>query len=169
MILSAGERRDKIESGIKALLEDKPLRVKPDPDLLHTLVYITEFPTPILGSFDASYLSLPQEVLVTVMRHHQKYLSVEDADGKLVPHFIAFMNTNADPDGLVRQGNERVLRARFNDARFFWDQDQKKKLEERVGDLKAVTFHAKLGSYYDKTQRVKQWQSNWRRYSVTEQ
>ena len=101
-----------------------------------------------------SYLDLPQEVLVTVMRHHQKYLSVEDADGKLAPHFIAVMNTNADPDGLVRQGNERVLRARFNDARFFWDQDQKKKLEDRVEDLKNVTFQAKLGSYYDKTQRV---------------
>ncbi len=67
------------------------------------------------------------------MRHHQKYLSVEDADGKLAPHFIAVMNTNGDPEGLVRSGNERVLRARFNDARFFWDQDQKKKLEDRRG------------------------------------
>jgi glycyl-tRNA synthetase beta chain len=154
VILSAAERRDKIESGIKELLAGKPLRIKPDPDLLHTLVYITEFPTPILGSFDPSYLNLPHEVLVTVMRHHQKYLSVEDADGKLAPHFIAVMNTNADPDGLVRQGNERVLRARFNDARFFWDVDQKKRLEDRVEDLKTVTFQAKLGSYFDKTLRV---------------
>jgi glycyl-tRNA synthetase beta chain len=147
VILSADERRERIEAGIS-------VRVKPDPDLLHTLTYITEFPTPILGSFDRSYLDLPQEVLVTVMRHHQKYLSVEDADGKLAPHFIAVMNTEADPDGLVRQGNEKVLRARFNDARFFWDQDQKKKLEARLEDLKTVTFQAKLGSYYDKTQRV---------------
>ena len=121
---------------------------------MHTLTYITEFPTPILGSFDRSYLDLPQEVLVTVMRHHQKYLSVEDADGKLAPHFIAVMNTDADPDGLVRQGNEKVLRARFNDARFFWDQDQKKPLAARLEDLKNVTFQAKLGSYYEKTQRV---------------
>jgi glycyl-tRNA synthetase beta chain len=148
VILSAAERREKIEAGIGAL------RVKPDPDLLHTLVYITEFPTPILGSFERSYLGLPQEVLVTVMRHHQKYLSVEDADGKLAPHFIAVMNTNADPEGLVRHGNERVLRARFNDARFFWDQDQKKALAARLEDLKTVTFQAKLGSYYDKTMRV---------------
>jgi glycyl-tRNA synthetase beta chain len=148
VILSAAERREKIESGIKTL------RAKPDPDLLHTLIYITEFPTPILGSFDRSYLELPQEVLVTVMRHHQKYLSVEDADGKLAPHFIAVMNTDADPDGLVRHGNERVLRARFNDARFFWDQDQKKVLAARLEDLKTVTFQAKLGSYYDKTMRV---------------
>jgi glycyl-tRNA synthetase beta chain len=147
VILSATERRDKIEAAIS-------VRVKPDPDLLHTLVYITEFPTPILGSFDPSFLDLPQEVLVTVMRHHQKYSSVEDADGKLAPHFVAVMNTNADPDGLVRQGNERVLRARFNDARFFWDQDQKKVLADRLEDLKTVTFQAKLGSYYDKTMRV---------------
>jgi glycyl-tRNA synthetase beta chain len=148
VILSAAERRDKIEAGISEF------RVKPDPDLLHTLVYITEFPTPILGNFDPSYLDLPQEVLVTVMRHHQKYLSVEDAGGKLAPHFIAVMNIASDPDGLVRQGNEKVLRARFNDARFFWDQDQKKPLADRVEDLKTVTFQAKLGSYYDKTQRV---------------
>ena len=148
VILSADERRERIEAGIKAW------HARPDADLLHTLVYITEFPTPILGSFDRSYLDLPHEVLVTVMRHHQKYLSVEDADGKLAPHFIAVMNTGGDPDGLVRQGNERVLRARFNDARFFWDQDQKKKLEDRVEDLKTVTFQAKLGSYYEKTQRV---------------
>jgi len=148
VILSAAERRDKIEFGIKAW------RVKRDPDLLQTLIYITEFPTPILGSFDPSYLDLPQEVLVTVMRHHQKYLSVEDADGKLAPNFIAVMNIDADPDGLVRQGNERVLRARFNDARFFWDQDQKRSLRERVQDLKAVTFHAKLGSYFEKMGRI---------------
>ncbi len=148
VILSAVERRERIESAISAW------RAKPDPDLLHTLVYITEFPTPILGSFDRSYLTLPAEVLVTVMRHHQKYLSVEDAEGNLAPHFIAVMNTNGDPDGLVRSGNERVLRARFNDARFFWDVDQKKKLEDRVDDLKTVTFQAKLGSYYDKTRRV---------------
>jgi glycyl-tRNA synthetase beta chain len=147
VILSAAERREKIEAGIS-------VRIKPDPDLLHTLTYITEFPTPILGSFDRGYLDLPREVLVTVMRHHQKYLSVEDADGNLTPHFIAVMNTDADPEGLVRHGNERVLRARFNDARFFWDQDQKKPLVARLEDLKTVTFQAKLGSYYDKTQRV---------------
>ena len=154
VILSADERRNKIETETAALAASKGLRVKPDPDLLHTLVYITEFPTPILGSFDRQYLELPQEVLVTVMRHHQKYLSLQDADGNLAPHFIAVMNTNADPEGLVRHGNERVLRARFNDARFFWQQDQKKKLEARLPDLKNVTFQAKVGSYFDKTTRV---------------
>jgi glycyl-tRNA synthetase beta chain len=154
VILSADQRRAKIETEIAGLLAGKGLKVKPDPDLLHTLVYITEFPTAILGGFDSQYLELPQEVLVTVMRHHQKYFSVEDANGKLAPHFIAVMNTNADPDGLVRHGNERVLRARFNDARFFWQVDQKKPLTARVEDLKNVTFQAKVGSYFQKTERV---------------
>jgi len=154
VVLSAEERLEKIETETAALAEGKGLRVKPDPDLLHTLVYITEFPTPILGSFDRQYLELPQEVLVTVMRHHQKYLSLQDTNGNLASHFIAVMNTNADPEGLVRHGNERVLRARFNDARFFWDTDQKRSLEARLPDLKNVTFQAKVGSYFDKTTRV---------------
>src|SRR5580704_6496853 len=154
VILSADKRRTKIEQEIAALLKGKNLRVQPDPALLETLVYITEFPTPILGGFDSQYLELPREVLVTVLRHHQKNFSVEDANGKLAPHFIAVMNTDSDPDGLVRNGNERVIRARFNDARFFWQVDQKKRLADRLPDLKNVTFQAKLGSYFEKTERV---------------
>jgi glycyl-tRNA synthetase beta chain len=155
VIVSADERREKIEREIAALLESTGLRVKPDPDLLHTLVYITEYPTPILGMFEQQYLRLPREVLSTVMRHHQKYFSVENlATGELARNFIAVMNTDADPDGLVRQGNERVLRARFNDARFFWEVDQKKNLEDRLPDLAHVTFQAKVGSYLEKTHRV---------------
>ena len=88
------------------------------------------------------------------MRHHQKYFSVEDAEGKLAPQFVAVMNIDADPEGFVRRGNERVLRARFNDARFFWETDQKKKLADRVPDLAHVTFQAKLGSYLEKTERM---------------
>ena len=154
VILSAEQRRAKIETEIAGLLNGRSLKIKPDPDLLHTLVYITEFPTAILGGFDSQYLELPREVLTTVMRHHQKYFSVEDAEGNLAPYFIAVMNTNADPEGLVRHGNERVLRARFNDARFFWDTDLKRKLKDRLADLKNVTFQAKVGSYFQKTERV---------------
>ncbi len=154
VLLAAEERREKIETQTNALLDRTGLRVKPDPDLLNTLIYITEMPTPVLGRFDEQYLELPQEVLVTVMRHHQKYFSVEDAQGKLAPRFIAVMNTDADPGGLVRHGNERVLRARFNDARFFWEVDQQKPLADRVPDLANVTFQAKLGSYLQKTQRI---------------
>jgi glycyl-tRNA synthetase beta chain len=148
VILSAEERRNRIREGLAGV------RVKPDPALLETLVYLTEFPTPIVGSFDAQFLELPEEVLVTVMRHHQKYFSVEDAERKLAPQFATVMNIDADPEGIVRRGNERVLRARFNDARFFWETDQKKKLADRLPDLAHVTFQAKLGSYRDKTRRM---------------
>jgi glycyl-tRNA synthetase beta chain len=148
VILSAEKRRTKIQR------EWKDIRVKPDAALLETLVYLTEFPTPIAGSFDAEFLALPEEVLVTVMRHHQKYFSVAAEGGKLAPQFVAVMNIPSDPEGFVRRGNERVLRARFNDARFFWETDQKKKLSDRVEDLAHVTFQAKLGSYLEKTKRM---------------
>jgi glycyl-tRNA synthetase beta chain len=148
VILSAEERRNRIREGLAGV------RVKPDPALLETLVYLTEYPTPIVGSFDPRFLELPEEVLVTVMRHHQKYFSVEDAERKLAPQFATVMNIDADPEGFVRRGNERVLRARFNDARFFWETDQKKKLADRLPDLAHVTFQAKLGSYRDKTKRI---------------
>ncbi|HTQ57695.1 MAG TPA: glycine--tRNA ligase subunit beta [Bryobacteraceae bacterium] len=150
VMLSAIERRAKITAGIAALGG----HLKPDPALLETLVNLTEFPTPIVGDFDPEFLKLPEEVLITVMRHHQRYFSVVDESGRLAPRFVAVMNTNADPDGLVRRGNERVLRARFNDARFFWQTDQRKKLADRVEDLSHVTFQAKLGSYLEKTERI---------------
>jgi glycyl-tRNA synthetase beta chain len=89
------------------------------------------------------------------MRHHQKYFSVEDGHGKLAPRFVAVMNIASDPEGFVRRGNERVLRARFNDARFFWETDQKKTLADRIPDLAHVTFQAKLGNYLEKTERMK--------------
>jgi glycyl-tRNA synthetase beta chain len=147
VILSAAARRARIEA---ALSED----VITDESLLNTLVYLTEFPTPIRGAFDASYLELPREILSTVMRHHQRYFSVADGEGNLKPEFVAVMNTDSDPEGLVQRGNERVLRARFNDARFFWDVDLRHPLGDRLEGLKNVTFQAKLGSYYDKTERV---------------
>jgi len=147
VIVHAEQRKRRIEA---ALGPD----VRKDADLLHTLVYLTEFPTPIRGSFDPSYLELPEEILTTVMRHHQRYFSVIKEDGSLAPEFVAVTNTDGDPEGLIRQGNERVLRARFNDARFFWQVDQQKKLAARVPDLAKVTFQAKLGSYKDKTERV---------------
>jgi glycyl-tRNA synthetase beta chain len=147
VILAAHERRHKIEKECAAL------GAKLDGDLVETLTYITEFPTAIKGDFDPAYLELPAEVLTTVMRHHQKYFSVEDAIG-LAPTFVAVMNTSGDPEGLVKHGNERVLKARFNDARFFWNVDQAKKLADRVEDLAHVTFQAKLGSYKEKAERV---------------
>ena len=129
-------------------------RWREDKPLVATVVNLTEFPSVILGSFDPEFLDLPEEVLVTVMRDHQKYFAIDDANGKLLPHFLAVLNTAADSDGLIRHGNERVLRARFNDARFFWQTDQKQTLRQRVDLLRNVTFQKDLGSYYDKTMRV---------------
>ena len=150
VIISAEQRRQKISR------EMAGIRVKTDPALLETLVYITEFPTAITGSFDSQFLDLPEEVLITVMRHHQKYFSVEDAAGRLAPQFVAVMNIDSDREGFVRRGNERVLRARFNDARFFWETDQKRRLEDRKDDLARVVFQAKVGNYYDKTLRIEE-------------
>jgi glycyl-tRNA synthetase beta chain len=149
VVVRASDRESKIRAGLGA-------GVRPDPELLKTLVYLTEFPTTIRGSFDPQYLELPEEILATVMRHHQRYFTVEKPDGSLAPEFVAVTNTNGDQDGLIRKGNERVLRARFNDARFFWRVDQQKKLSARVDDLAKVTFQAKLGSYKEKAERVQQ-------------
>lgn len=128
--------------------------VRRDDALLHTVVNLTEWPSVVLGEFGPEFLELPEEVLVTVMRDHQKYFAVEDNDHKLLPHFLAVLNTDGDPQGTIRHGHERVLRARFNDARFFWQTDQKRPLRERVELLRHVTFQKDLGTYYEKTIRV---------------
>jgi len=154
-VLGRGEREHQIRKALDAATRTIPgVRWREDEALLDTVVNLTEFPSVILGSFDPQFLALPEEVLVTVMRDHQKYFAVEDASGKLAPHFLAVLNTDSDPQGLIRHGNERVLRARFNDARFFWQTDQKKSLLERWESLKHVTFQKDLGSYFEKTQRV---------------
>jgi glycyl-tRNA synthetase beta chain len=151
----SSEREHRIRKALDAATRTVAgARWRDDAELLDTVVNLTEWPAAILGSFDKQFLSLPEEVLVTVMRDHQKYFAVEDAGGKLAPHFLAVLNTEGDPSGLIRHGNERVLRARFNDARFFWDTDQKIPLANRVEMLKAVTFQKDLGNRYSKTQRV---------------
>jgi glycyl-tRNA synthetase beta chain len=143
VILRAEDRREKL---IKEVGQETPL--------IGLHVYLNEYPAALLGKFDPGFLSLPGEVLETVMRYHQKYFAVRSADGDLLPEFIAVMNRPDDPDGLIRRGHERVLRARFNDARFFYDFDQKKSLGDRVEDLKLVSFQQQLGSYFDKAQRM---------------
>jgi glycyl-tRNA synthetase beta chain len=155
VVVDSSQREYKIRKALDAATRTVPgARWREDAELLKTVVNLTEWPSAILGSFDKEYLSLPEEVLVTVMRDHQKYFAVEDASGKLAPHFLAVLNTDGDPEGLIRHGNERVLRARFNDARFFWDTDQKTPLVNRVEMLKAVTFQKDLGSYAAKAERM---------------
>jgi glycyl-tRNA synthetase beta chain len=154
-VLGAAEREHVIRKALDVATRTIPgARWREDKPLVSTVVNLTEFPSVILGSFDPEFLDLPEEVLVTVMRDHQKYFAIEDANGKLLPHFLAVLNTASDSDGLIRHGNERVLRARFNDARFFWQADQKRTLRQRVELLRNVTFQKDMGSYYDKTLRV---------------
>jgi glycyl-tRNA synthetase beta chain len=125
-VLSREHREKKIRKDLDAATRTLPgARWREDKPLLETVVNLTEWPAVILGSFEREFLELPEEVLVTVMRDHQKYFAVEDGGGKLLPHFLAVLNTDGDPHGIIRHGHERVLRARFNDARFFWQTDQK--------------------------------------------
>jgi glycyl-tRNA synthetase beta chain len=154
-VLGREDREQQIRQQLdKATRTISAARWREDKNLLDTVVNLTEFPYVILGNFDPEFLELPQEVLVTVMRDHQKYFAIEDVNRTLLPHFLAVLNTDGDPNGIIRHGHERVLRARFNDARFFWRTDQKHTLRERTQWLKQVTFQKDLGSYYDKTIRV---------------
>jgi glycyl-tRNA synthetase beta chain len=154
-VLGRAEREQQIRKALDSATRTIPgARWREDKTLLDSVVSLTEFPSVILGSFDPQFLVLPEEVLVTVMRDHQKYFALEDSSGKLLPHFLAVLNTDGDPEGLIRHGNERVLRARFNDARFFWQTDQKRSLLDRLDLLRNVTFQKDLGSYYEKTRRV---------------
>ncbi|HEX4020090.1 MAG TPA: glycine--tRNA ligase subunit beta [Acidobacteriaceae bacterium] len=156
VIVDVEARRHKIRKDLDAATRTLPdARWRENEELVDTVTHLTEWPTVLLGSFEKEYLTLPDEILVTVMRDHQKYFALEDANKKLLPNFLAVLNTEVDAAGaaIIRHGNERVLRARFNDARFFWDVDQKIPLVDRVEMLKNVTFHKDLGSYWEKTQK----------------
>jgi glycyl-tRNA synthetase beta chain len=155
VVADPSERRARIRNALDtAVIAIPGARWREDAGLLETVVNLTEWPSVVLGGFEREFLQLPQEVLVTVMRDHQKYFAVERADSELLPYFLAVLNTDCDPAGIIRHGHERVLRARFNDARFFWQTDQKIPLKDRVAMLKTVTFQKDLGNYYEKTLRV---------------
>jgi glycyl-tRNA synthetase beta chain len=146
-------RRGTIRSEVKVLLEESCRAVR-DEALEEWLVNSTEWPSPIRGGFEAHFLHLPREILITVMRDHQKYFAVEEAEGKLAPGFVTVLNVEADEQGLIRHGHERVLRARFSDAEFFWEADQRVPLRDRTPLLEKVTYQAKIGSYGDKVRRM---------------
>jgi len=164
VIAEVEARRQKIRKALdKVTRTVEGLRWREDHELVDKLTQLTEWPSVLLGGFEKEYLALPEEVLVTVMRDHQNYFAVEDKDGKLAPHFLAVLNTEADEAGVavIRHGNERVLRARFNDARFFWEFDQRVSLMDRVALLENVTFQKDLGSYAKKTARVRVLAARW--------
>jgi glycyl-tRNA synthetase beta chain len=148
-------RQRKIAGEIHEVTRKKKLKLRDDAGLLDLVTYLNEYPSVIVGDFDKKYLRLPDEILITVMRDHQKYFGLESKDGELVPHFLAVINLPSDPKGLVRAGHERVLRARFEDAEFFWDTDQKRRLADYLPKLNAVTYESRLGSYGDKVERMR--------------
>ncbi|MCH7486879.1 MAG: glycine--tRNA ligase subunit beta [Proteobacteria bacterium] len=155
VILDAAERGSIIEKEAQKLAKKAKLKLKPDPALLDEIVGLVEWPVVLIGDIDESFMDLPREVLTTAMRHHQKYFALTDKKGGLAPRFIVVANTETKDRGkTVVAGNERVLRARLADAKFFWDQDRRRTLESRVGDLGGRVFHAKLGSVLDKAARV---------------
>lgn len=155
VIVRPGLRREKIQKELVAHIKRGGYRIHDDPELLKLVAYLNEFPTVIEGAFDPAFLSLPDEILVTVMRGHQKYFAVEKRGGELAPHFLAVINLDRDAKGLVRAGHERVLRARFADARFFWESDQKCRLADYLPKLERVTYESRLGSYRDKVERIR--------------
>lgn len=149
-------RREKIWAQIQAVAKVAGGQVKPDEDLLSELVYILEYPTALLGSFDAKYLEIPEELVVTPMREHQRYFPVYDAAGqKLLPHFITVRNGNSEHLDIVQAGNEKVLAARLADAEFFWHEDCSHPLADNLPRLAHIVFHEKLGTLDAKVQRIK--------------
>ena len=149
------KRREKMLSGIASLEKDMGAGADLDPDLVEENLNLVEYPVPFFGSFDPAYLDIPSEVLVTTMKKHQRYFPVRDRSGKLCPFFVGVSNNQATRMQVVREGNERVLRARLADAAFFWQEDQKDGLASRVEGLKSVLYQEKLGSVYQKAERAR--------------
>ncbi len=155
VLLCPSERRAEIVSQAEKLAEDAGLTVKGDEGLLNEVTGLVEWPVVLMGNIDQEFMELPAEVLSDTMKTHQKYFTVLNPDGTPAPKFIVVANQVSEDGGqAIVAGNERVLRARLSDARFFWDQDRKITLESRADDLKDIVFHAKLGTVADKVQRV---------------
>ena len=155
IIVRPSERGEKISKELAAHTKRNGYRIHEDAELLKLVTYLNECPSVLEGNFDPAFLALPDEILITVMRGHQKYFAVEKRSGEVAPHFLAVINLPKDPKGLVRAGHERVLRARLADAQFFWESDQKCRLADYLPKLERVTYESRLGSYRDKVERVR--------------
>jgi glycyl-tRNA synthetase beta chain len=154
VLAEPGERKERIRKQIEELVRQAGGKVMNDEDLLDEVTNLVEYPTALMGSFDAGYLELPPEVLITPMKEHQRYFPVQDSEGNLLPRFIAVRNGGQEHLDVVRAGNEKVLKARLEDAAFFWQEDLKETLAARVDDLKKVVFQETLGTMYQKVQRI---------------
>jgi len=153
-IVDQNIRLEMVKSQVGHAAAELGATVHPDEGLMKEVSFLVEYPLAVVGNIEKAFLSLPKEVLVNSMREHQRYFALEDDQGMLVPHFITISNTKAEDMDVVRSGNERVLRARLSDARFFFEEDMKRKLSDRVDDLKKVLFQKELGTVYEKTLRI---------------
>lgn len=153
VIVEPAKRRKMIIEQIEQIAKEKGGSVLKDEELIDTVTFLVEYPAAICGDFDKKYLELPKDILINAMKEHQKYFSIIDKNEKLMPHFICIANTKAKDMDIVKKGNERVLRARLDDASFYFKEDRKKKLSDRTNDLKGVVFQEQLGTLYDKVQR----------------
>ncbi|MFH2057856.1 MAG: glycine--tRNA ligase subunit beta [Pseudomonadota bacterium] len=149
------DRKADLVQAIEACAKDQGAKILKDEELVDIVTNLVESPYPVVGSFDPDFLQVPDEVLITAMREHQKYFALIDEQGNLKPLFIAVNNTKAKDLSLVAKGHEKVLRARLSDAKFFYEVDLQSSLDQFAQKLKSVTFQEKLGSVYDKTLRIK--------------
>ncbi len=155
VLISPTARRSYLESNVNVIVEKIKVKLRKNKEIFDWIVNSTEYPQVLAGSFDKRFLALPEEVLVSVMEGHQKYITLEDAKDRLQPRFLAVLDYAKDAKGLIQRGHERVLEARFRDAQFFWEADQRVRLEARLEQLKGMTFHSRLGSYHDKVERLR--------------
>jgi glycyl-tRNA synthetase beta chain len=153
IIIDQKVREDSVEKAVITAAKNVSGLPVIDPELLFTVTNMVEFPSAICGGFDKAFLALPDPVLITAMKEHQRYFSVRDHEGNLMPNFVAVNNTIARDESIVRKGHERVLQARLADANFFFKEDRKRLLEDRLEDLKTVIYQAELGTSFDKVQR----------------
>lgn len=154
VLVDVDERQALIEQQIKQLAEDKGWNIAVKDDLLEEVLFLVEYPTTLFGTFDESFLNIPQEVLITSMREHQRYFPVLDREGQLLPYFVTVRNGDTKGIDVVAKGNEKVLRARLSDAKFFYEEDQKLRIEDCVNKLDNIVFHEELGSLGDKVRRM---------------
>ena len=156
VIVDVKEREQLILDQINKLAAEKDWTIAIKEDLLEEVLFLVETPTVLFGTFDPSFLSIPQDVLITSMREHQRYFPVLDAAGKLLPFFVTVRNGNAESLDVIAKGNEKVLRARLSDAKFFYQEDQKLKIADALAKLENIVYHEELGSIGDKVRRIRQ-------------
>jgi glycyl-tRNA synthetase beta chain len=156
VILDIAERLELIRKGVQAAAEGVGGQILADVELLDEVTELVEFPQPLVGQFEDKYLELPPELLITVIKKHQRYFAVTGSDGALLPYFVTVSNVIPRDFGLVAAGNARVVRARLEDARFYYREDQKVRLDDRVEQLKGVVFHSKIGTSYEKMERFRE-------------